>query len=377
MTRAPILVAGLLAGGLAGCRDGVTPFTPPPIERSSEPLLQLTFNVGDERDPQWSSGSDTIYFHSDTWYAVPGYRGTLLQVPSDGGIATRFLPAAQPNSAARLMLPVPSYDAAWIAYLHLRGERIQLPNCMEGDQVCPIPAPVLDSAALRVRAAQALTSTFDDVGITVGYPSGTTSHQPPFEDRVFPFHLDYLENNEVVNIRPSWAPDGESVAYSDGTRLLRWQPGAAESVEIPNTADGVAPAWSPDGQWIAFGIIERGAQRTASCTCGSATSPIEVTRNAWEIAARRVALVRPDGSDLRILTDGSEPAWTPDGSALFFRRGEEGLFRIAAAGGAATAIANTAGARAPAISPDGTAVAFARRTGALDDFNIWRLRLSP
>lgn len=377
MRARTVFITGIAAFAGISCRDGVAPFANDPIDGGGEPLLQLTFNVGDEGDPQWSQGGDTVYFHSDFWYALPGYRGSLQQVPVDGGIATRLAPAAQPTPAPKLLLPVPAPHDPHMAYLHLRRERTAS-SCQTFDEkVCPLPTPRLDTAAIRVRSLDAGTSTFDDPGVTVAYESGSTSIEPPFVERLPPFQLDYGLDNQISNVRASWAPAGDQLVYSDGLRLLLWRVGEPEGSEIPNTTDGVAPAWSPDGQWIAFGVLVRGEPFSVSCLCPSpGNNPFVVTRHGWELTARQIALVRPDGSDMVVLTEGSEPAWAPDGSALYFRRGDAGLFRIPPTGGAETALANTHGARAPAVSPDGGTIAFTRR-GPRGDFNIWRLRLQP
>ena len=87
-----VLVTATLGLVVLSCREGVAPFTPDELDRSDAALVRLTFNAGDERDPQWSAGGDTVYFHSDQWHALPGYRGTLLQVPADGGTATPLSP---------------------------------------------------------------------------------------------------------------------------------------------------------------------------------------------------------------------------------------------------------------------------------------------
>lgn len=378
MSRRTALLTALALSAVSGCREGVPPFSPVEIAPDEGELVRLTFNAGDERDPRWSPAGDTVYYHTDSWPELSGYRGILLQIPASGGTATRLAAAAQPTAAAKLMLPVPSPDGTRLAYLHLRRERGPA-TCTLGASICPVPAPQLDTGAVKVRRFDAGTSTFGDPGITVGYPSGPTSLEPPFLEIIYPYHHDYIDAAEVTSLRASWAPDGERLVYSDGTRLLLWRVGDTAPVAIPNTDDGVAPAWSRDGQWIAFGVLQRGEQHNYLCNCGSAVSPIPVERQEWDLVARLIARVRPDGSDFEILTEGSEPAWTPDGSALYFRRGDAGLYRIATAGGDAVAIPNTARARAPAVAPDGSAVLFARRDpgSAGADFNIWRLRLEP
>jgi hypothetical protein len=374
MSRRAALLTALALSAAGGCRDGVPPFSPTELAPEDGELVRLTYNAGDERDPRWSAAGDTIYYHTDAWAALPGYRGILLQIPARGGTATRLAPTAQPTATPKLVLPVPSPDGRKLAYLHLRRELTD-PDCRLGNEFCPLPAPVLDTGVIRVRNMEALNTTFDDPGITVGYPAGPRSLEAPFLDVVFPFQADYAEVGDVASLRPSWAPDNERLVFSDGTRLLTWRAGDAAPVEIPNTTDGIAPAWSPDGQWIAFGILQRGTPISVTCSCGQES----VQRDGWELAARLIAVIRPDGSDLRILTDGSEPAWSADGAMIYFRRLDAGVFRIPLAGGEAVGIANTERARSPAVAADGSALLFARldpgSVGA--DFNIWRLRLEP
>lgn len=55
------------------------------------------------------------------------------------------------------------------------------------------------------------------------------------------------------------------------------------------------PSWSPTGDWIALGVI---AEQT-----------------------RRIELVRPDGSDRHALANGSDLAWSPDGTRMAFSAG--------------------------------------------------------
>lgn len=82
-------------------------------------------------------------------------------------------------------------------------------------------------------------------------------------------------------------------------------------------------------------------------------------------------LVRPDGSERLELGEGDDPAWSPDGSWVYLRRGDR-IVRVARTGGAATAVANTERGRAPAVSPDGSQLAFSRRKPQLTtDYDIW------
>ena len=83
-------------------------------------------------------------------------------------------------------------------------------------------------------------------------------------------------------------------------------------------------------------------------------------RAVFDIEARVIRLTRPDGSERIDLTEGEEPAWTPDGSTLVFRANDQ-LWRIGRDGSGLAPIPGTAGGREPAVSPDGRLLAFARR----------------
>ena len=99
------------------------------------------------------------------------------------------------------------------------------------------------------------------------------------------------------------------------------------------------PAISPDGTMIAYTSDEAGS------------------RDLW--------LVRPDGGEPLALTDDAasetDPAWFPDGSAIAYvsdRDGTPAIWRISTLGGSSVKLVSDAAD--PAISPDGTRIAFSR-----------------
>jgi Tol biopolymer transport system component len=105
---------------------------------------------------------------------------------------------------------------------------------------------------------------------------------------------------------PSVSPEGGRVAFAgqanhgqayDQSHNSIWLLGDNGKPQNVIRRQGRTPAWSPDGQWLAFGS-NRG--------------------NKSDLYA--IFVVRPDGSDLRQLTDfeldGNHPVWSRDGKAL-------------------------------------------------------------
>jgi Tol biopolymer transport system component len=72
--------------------------------------------------------------------------------------------------------------------------------------------------------------------------------------------------------------------------------------------------------------------------------------------------VEPDGSNLRLLTDGSDPNWSPDGTEILFR-GSVGNFAVMSADGSNMRSITYAGVDGyyPTWSADGTSVALSKR----------------
>lgn len=104
---------------------------------------------------------------------------------------------------------------------------------------------------------------------------------------------------DTDDVFPTWSPDGTRVAFQR-------RDGDTTDIHVVRVADAPSPgqrlaggahnpAWSPTGDWIALGVI---AERT-----------------------RRMELVRPDGSDRHALANGSDFAWSPDGTRMAFSAG--------------------------------------------------------
>lgn len=109
-----------------------------------------------------------------------------------------------------------------------------------------------------------------------------------------------LTDSKAVSAFPSWSPDGKRIVYrvkgtERGLRIVNVDDG---SVQTLTTRNDNFPFWSPDGARICFTRTTGGAQ-------------------AFDIFT-----IRPDGSELRQLTDSagndSHCAWSSDGQSIIF-----------------------------------------------------------
>ena len=355
-----------------GCREATSPFVSvdrPSIEMTGP--LQLTFSGLDERTPVWL-GLDSLAYAAEGVAPFAQSPGVLMKIPATGGAAEPLLPALQfPGGASHwLASPAPSPDGVRAAYVEMWA--------VADADLCPAAVVVCDpSGAPRVaaRLAEIRIHLMDREG--GGSPAPGRSLSVPLEGREFvpvrgdpflpgffrirhyPFQRLFHEENPPL-FRPSWDPEGTRVALSDGLRVLLWDLASSRAETVPGTGGGVAPAWSPNGEWIAFTRLVRGDSAAASCTHSGFLGPVcRQERVDYEVADRRIALVRPDGSETRELGRGEEPAWTPDSGRLVFRR-DGRLWTVPVEGAAATPIPDTERAREPAVSPDGSRLAYVR-----------------
>jgi hypothetical protein len=314
----------------------------------------------------------------------------LVQISADGHGLRTVLPELQKHGAAPVVFQ-PAFHGDRIAWVQLLRPRPALPCAGSGTDCGGVVDPLqelIDTVFVRTAEPGALDPVSDPrlfmglEGRTFDPDRAPEGFTGLWVTTYYPFQRLFGEDGSLP-VRPSWAPDGERVVVSTGLGLRVWRPGTGTSDPIAGTDDAGWPAWSPTGEWIAYERPLRGPTTTAECrvvaraTNGKVTILCAEEKTWWPITGFDVRVVRPDGSEARSLGEGRRPAWAPDGSALYVER-SDAIWRVVLADGTATPVEGTEGGTQPAVSPDGTRLAFVRRTG-LDEggTDIWVVTLQP
>ncbi|MCP3956341.1 MAG: S9 family peptidase [bacterium] len=207
---------------------------------------------------------------------------------------------------------------------------------------------------------------------------------------------------------PRWSPDGERLLYTsraDGSTQLyvRWMDSGqtARLTQLTSSPGGLA--WSPDGKHIAFSMLARKKpekfvklpKKPEGATWAEDAVTIDKVIYRRDGAGfvkdgyRQIFVLSADGGTPRQVTSGAyhhgnRPVWTPDGDALIFSanrhddweydpRNSE-LYELTLADGSIRALTDRQGPdAAPALSPDGSRVAYLGYDDRYQGYQILRL----
>jgi TolB protein len=147
-------------------------------------------------------------------------------------------------------------------------------------------------------------------GSTIVFTSERAGSADLYRIREDGSELERLTDDPAYDDQAAFSPDGNQLVYvttrADGTSDL-WILDLNSSQARPLTSGpggDFRPTWSPDGEWIAFS--------------SDRLSDLPFAYGRWEhLQLVDLYLIRPDGSDLRQLTEHGEfcgsPRWTGDG----------------------------------------------------------------
>jgi len=169
---------------------------------------------------------------------------------------------------------------------------------------------------------------------------------------------------------PAYSPNGQHLASIDRTAgklqnsILGMNPDGAQRTVLYSSTEksALAPDWSPNSEWIAF----------------STGQFFQTMPNGQ--AAADIAIMRSDGSKLKIITDGKAnagfPSWSSDGKLLVYRETANGMNSLKviepSTGESRVLISGHAHYNFPAWSPTRDLIAF---TADIDgDYEIYTVK---
>ncbi len=388
----------VLALAVAGCRGAPDAFSAVDLPLSGGDTVRLTYSISDDRSPTWR-GPDTVMYAAGAFEGAAQWQGFVAALPRQGGTFRPIMAQLYAPGITRwLATPVssPAGDRVAYASLDVVNPGVLCPNTRaavipNGSPGRPDSLPPLVSARIVVRDVNAITGEALDPQAAIAFASlerKTAAELPiptiPAEVarwlvRFYPFQNDFA-NGGPLAFRPTFSPSGGRVAFSDGLRLFTWKLQDNALAALPRGDSLVSAAWSPTGNWIA---ASRPSIADSSVLYLRYINEADVAvcaerRVTYEAPTGTLVLVAPDGSTRRELGEGVEPAWAPDGSAVYVRRPlDNAIWRVPLAGGeSAVRIPGTTGGAEPALSPDGRFLAFTRLTSP-GNRDVYVIRLAP
>ncbi len=210
---------------------------------------------------------------------------------------------------------------------------------------------------------------------------------------------------------PRWSPSGDRLAYVTGAETktpqlyVRWTDTGQTALLTNLTEAPQNVAWAPDGNSLAFSLfVEKKSEPLASAPVkpegAEWAAPVKVIDDVLYRAdgagflrsgSTHIFVLPADGGTPRQLTDGAYNhggplSWATDGSAIFFSSNrnddferdpvESDIWRVSVNDGALVKLTDRDGPDfAPAISPDGSKIAYLGNTDDLKGYQTTRVTI--
>lgn len=325
---------------------------PPPVD-VGQGVLRVTFNEGPDVVRGFTADGETVYLARE-----PNGPWRLVRQHLTGGFRREEAGVYR----AALRDSVAGYAASADARLLTVWRRADpdLVGCVGADPVaCPaLPfvlgvtvfrLPLADGPALSaVPSRTVVIPNFTDLADSIP-PGAPITRQHRLRDT--PADAE-LAARRVDPYAPALGPD--AVYLSDGEDVWRFPPDLAQAARL---GPGAFAAVSPDGALVAaavpVGLDSTGSMCSVAVGIGLCVQEtITIRASGWSVILYDLA-----ADAVRLLGEGLEPRFHPDGTRLLVRR-NDGLHWLDLATGNATAVPGTSGAYAAQVAPDGSLIAF-------------------
>jgi hypothetical protein len=171
------------------------------------------------------------------------------------------------------------------------------------------------------------------------------------------------QGNVVEVVGKNAAGNWLQIAYPMGSEGRAWV--AAAYIELAGSLATVLEVSAPPPP------MPMAAMESATIAAQAAPTPTELAgKLVFQVCnGCDIYVINANGSGLRRLTDGLDPAWSPDGKKVAFARWRDprGIYVIDEDGRNETLVFGWSQAKAPAWSPDGSRIVLTRRYGGRDE----------